>query len=78
MEAPRLEPVPAAGERRGVLIRVIVGLGVLTLALLGILVVLDVVPRDAFADLASRVGAVAAIVLLTALILSFLLRRPPR
>ena len=56
----------------------IVGLSVLTLALLGILVVLDVVPRDAFADLASRVGAVAAIVLLTALILSFLLRRPSR
>ena len=78
MEMPRLEPAAAAGERRGILIRVIVGLSVLTLALLGILVVLDVVPREAFAHLAARVGAVAGIVLLTALILSFLLRRPSR
>lgn len=77
MEAPRLEP--AGNVRpRGAVYRLIAGLSVIVLALLGILVVLEIVPREIFADLAVRIAAVAGILVATTVVLSYLLPRIPR
>jgi len=55
--------------------RVFASLAILALAGIAILVVLDVIPREAFADVAGKTAMVAGICAVTAVAIGFLSRR---
>ncbi|HET9864975.1 MAG TPA: hypothetical protein VFP37_16140 [Steroidobacteraceae bacterium] len=55
--------------------RALASLCVLALATLGIFVVLDLIPREAFAQAATRTGIVAAICVVSAIAIGLLTRR---
>ena len=76
MESPNLEP--AGGGGAGALVRILGALTILMLAMLGILFVLDVVPLDAFRELAAKVGLIAAIVVAASFAIALVLRSPRR
>jgi hypothetical protein len=56
-------------------LRVLGALCVIALAVLGVLVVLEVIPRSAFTDVGAKIVAVAAIAVVTTLALGLLARR---
>ncbi len=56
-------------------VRVVAGVCVLTLALTGVLVVLEVIPRSSFTELSGKVLAIGGIGLVTSLVLGLLARR---
>jgi hypothetical protein len=70
-------PPPAEASPRGLSgsLRTLAGLCVLALALSATLVVLEVIPRSAFAELGGKVLAVGGIALVTTLVLGLLARR---
>jgi len=71
-----LEPQKASEIRTGSgTARVLASLCILALAALGILVVLDVIPREAFAQAATRTGIIAAICVVSAVAIGFLTKR---
>ncbi|HEU4529699.1 MAG TPA: hypothetical protein VFR59_00890 [Steroidobacteraceae bacterium] len=76
MESPNLQP--AGGGGAGALVRILGALTILMLAMLGILFVLDVVPLDAFRELAAKVGLIAAIVIAASFAIALVLRSPRR
>ncbi len=76
MESPNMDP--AGGGGAGALVRILGALTILMLALLGILFVLDVVPLDAFRELAAKVGLIAAIVVAASFAIALILRSPRR
>ena len=76
MQSPNLEP--AGGGGAGALVRILGALTILMLAMLGILFVLDVVPLDAFRELAAKVGLIAAIVIAASFAIALVLRSPRR
>jgi hypothetical protein len=55
--------------------RALASVCILALATLGILVVLDVIPRAAFAEAATKTGIIAAICVVSAIAIGFLTRR---
>ena len=55
--------------------RVLASLAILVLAAIGILVVLDVIPRAALGDFAGKTGLIAAICVVAAAAIGFLSRR---
>jgi hypothetical protein len=71
-----LEPEKPSGIRAfSGTARVFASLAVLALAGIAILVVLDVIPREAFADVAGKTAMVAGICAVTAVAIGFLSRR---
>lgn len=76
MESPNLQP--AGGGGAGALVRILGALTIAMLAMLGILFVLDVVPLDAFRELAAKVGLIAAIVIAASFAIALVLRSPRR
>jgi len=71
-----LEPQKASEIRTGSgTARVLASLCILALAALGILVVLDVIPREAFAQAATRTGIIAAICVVSAVAIGLLTKR---
>ena len=72
-----LEPQKAESEIRtgpGVA-RLLAGLTILALALLAILVVLEIIPRSAFAQVAAKTAMIVGICLLCAVAIGLLSRR---
>jgi hypothetical protein len=71
-----LEP-QRASEIRGVggTARVLATLAIFTLAAIGILVVLEVIPRSAFADVAGKAAMIAGICVISVVAIGFLSRR---
>ncbi len=67
--------INAPGSAVGGSVRAIASLCIVLLAVLGILVVLDVIPRSAFAEMGGKVLAVGGIVLLAALAVALVSRR---
>jgi len=55
--------------------RVLASVAILVLAAITILVVLDVIPRSAFSEMAGKVAAVAGVCAVAALAIGFLSRR---
>jgi len=55
--------------------RVLAGLTILALAAVAVLVVLDVIPRTAFAEVAGKTAMVAGICVVSAIAIGFLSRR---
>jgi hypothetical protein len=55
--------------------RIFVSLAILVLAGISILVVLDVIPREAFGEVAARTGMIVGICAVAALAIGFLSRR---
>ena len=73
-ENPNPEPgTPASGT--GGSVRAIASACIVLLAVLGILVVLDVIPRSLFAEMGGKVLAVGGIVLVAALAVGLISRR---
>ena len=71
-----LEPPKTSEIRTGSgTARVLAGLCILALAALGILVVLEVIPREALAQVATRTGIIAAICVVSAVAIGFLTKR---
>jgi hypothetical protein len=66
---------PAPGGGLGGSLRVVAGLCVLLLAGLGALMVLEVIPRSAFSEMAGKVAAVGGITVVAALAIGLLSRR---
>jgi hypothetical protein len=56
--------------------RLLAAVFVLLLAVLAILMILDVVPRSAFAEMTTRIGLVGLIAFVTVLIVGVLVRKP--
>jgi hypothetical protein len=71
-----LEP-QRTSEIRGVggTARILATLAVMTLAAIGILVVLEIIPRSAFAEVAGKTAMVAGICVLSVIAIGFLSRR---
>jgi hypothetical protein len=55
--------------------RLLASLAILTLAALGILVVLEIVPRSAFAEVAGKTAMIAGICVVSVVAIGFLSRR---
>ena len=55
--------------------RLMASLAILTLAAIGILVVLDIIPRSAFAEVAGKTAMIAGICVISAVAIGFLSRR---
>jgi len=72
-----LEPLKTESEIRNVggVARALAGLTILALAAVAILVVLDVIPRAAFAEVATRTALVAGICVVSVAAIGFLTRR---
>lgn len=72
-----LEPLKTESEIRtvGGVARALAGLTILALAAVAILVVLDVIPRAAFAEVATRTALVAGICVVSVAAIGFLSRR---
>lgn len=72
-----LEPVNSSSEIRahGGVARVLAGLVILVLAALCILVVLDVIPRDAFGEMATKIAMIAGVCVVSAVAIGFLARK---
>jgi hypothetical protein len=72
-----LEPLKTESEIRAVggVARALAGLTILALATVAILVVLDVIPRAAFAEVATRTAMVAGICVAAAVAIGFLTKR---
>jgi TRAP-type C4-dicarboxylate transport system permease small subunit len=71
-----LEPQKTSENRTGSgTARVLASLCILALAALGILVVLEVIPREAFAQAATKTGIIAAICVVAAIAIGFLTKR---
>jgi hypothetical protein len=72
-----LEPQKATSEIRnhGGLARILASLVILALAALTILVVLDVIPRSAFAEMAGKTAMIAGVCVVSALAIGLLTRR---
>ena len=66
---------PAPGGGLGGTLRVVAGLCVVLLAGIGALVVLEVIPRSAFSEMAGKVAAVGGITVVAALAIGLLSRR---
>lgn len=74
--AMNLEPEKASEIRNaGGTARVLATLAILALATIGILVILEVIPRSAFAEVASKTAMVAGICVVSAIAIGFLSRR---
>jgi len=67
-------PAPSQSNASGVA-RVLASLTILALATLAILVVLDVIPRSAFAEIASRTAMIIGICIVSVVAIGFLSRR---
>lgn len=74
LENPNPE-TQAPGSGIGGSVRAVASLCIVLLAVLGILVVLDVIPRGAFAAMGGKLLAVGGIVLVAALALGLISRR---
>ncbi len=71
-----LEPEKASEIRgMGGTARVLATLAILTLAAIGILVVLEVIPRSAFAEVAGKAAMIAGICVVSVVAIGFLSRR---
>jgi hypothetical protein len=71
-----LEPQKTSEIRTGSgTARVLASLTILALALVAILVVLDVIPRAAFGEMAAKTGMIAGIVVVSAVAIGFLSKR---
>jgi len=71
-----LEPQRASEIRAvGGTARVLATLAILTLAAIGILVVLEVIPRSAFAEVAGKAAMIAGICVISVVAIGFLSRR---
>ena len=71
-----LEPEKASEIRAaGGTARVLAMLAILTLAAIGILVVLEVIPRSAFAEIAGKTAMIAGICVISVVAIGFLSRR---
>jgi hypothetical protein len=71
-----LEPEkPSEIRAAGGVARVFAMLTILALAVMTILVVLDVIPRDAFGETATKAGMIIGVCALSALAIGFLSRR---
>jgi hypothetical protein len=72
-----LEPEKTASEIRtmGGVARVMAMLAILVLAAITILVVLDVIPRSAFAEVAGKTAMVAGVCVVSVVAIAFLSRR---
>ena len=73
-------PDDSGNARSGLInvLKLIAAVAILALALLGILVVLDVVPRDALGELATKVVLVACLLALASAALGLLMRSGKR
>jgi len=73
----KLEPVNSSPEVRthGGVARVLAGLVILVLAALCILVVLDVIPHDAFGVMATKIAMVAGICVVSVVAIGLLARK---
>ncbi len=71
-----LEPEKAS-EIRNIsgLARILATFAILTLAAIGILVILEIIPRAAFAEVASKTAMVAGICVVSVIAIGFLSRR---
>jgi hypothetical protein len=71
-----LEPQKDSGTRaHSGVARVLAGATILALATITILVVLDVIPRSAFAEVAGKTAMIAGVCVVSALAIGFLSRR---
>jgi hypothetical protein len=71
LEPQRASEIRAAGGTA----RVLATLAILTLAAIGILVVLEVIPRSAFAEVAGKAAMIAGICVISVVAIGFLSRR---
>jgi hypothetical protein len=71
-----LEPQKTSEIRAGSgVARVLATLTIVALAAIAILVVLDVIPREAFGEMAAKTGMIAGIVVVSAVAIGFLSKR---
>jgi hypothetical protein len=72
-----LEPQKNESDIRthGGVARVLASLTILALAAITILVVLDVIPRSAFTDMAGKIALIAGVCVISALAIGFLSKR---
>jgi hypothetical protein len=71
-----LEPEKASGIRNiSGLARILATFAILTLAAIGILVILEIIPRAAFGEVASKTAMVAGICVVSVIAIGFLSRR---
>ena len=72
-----LEPQKTESEIRNVggVARVLASITILALAAIAILVVLDVIPRTAFAEVATKTAMIAGVCVISTIAIGFLSRR---
>jgi hypothetical protein len=72
-----LEPQKAESEIRnhGGVARLLAGVTILALAAITILVVLEIIPRSAFTEMAGKTAMIAGVCVVSALAIGFLSRR---
>ncbi len=74
--AMNLEPQNESGIRNhSGMARVLASITILALAAITILVVLEIIPRSAFAEIAGKTAMIAAVCVVSALAIGFLSRR---
>jgi len=71
LEPEKVSEIRAAGGTA----RLLATLAILTLAAIGILVVLEVIPRSAFAEIAGKTAMIAGICVISVVAIGFLSRR---
>ena len=71
LEPEKVSEIRAAGGTA----RLLATLAILTLAAIGILVVLEVIPRSAFAEIAGKTAMIAGICVISVIAIGFLSRR---
>ena len=59
----------------GTIVRIVAALSILFLAILGVLLILDVIPRESFNDLSIKLLSVGGITAVTLIAISFVLRK---
>jgi hypothetical protein len=59
----------------GTIVRIVAALSILFLAILGVLLILDVIPRESFNDLSIKLLSVGGITTVTLIAISFVLRK---
>ncbi len=66
---------PSEIRAQGGVLRALAMLAILALAIITILVVLDVIPRSAFAEMATKTALIAGVIAISAFVIGLLARR---